>query len=179
MCVGHLTGGGRTAPRLIDGGPPKHRDHAPAPLPSSSFSFQASWPSTSKLSSCPPSSPCVGECIVGVRAAFGRRWAVPARARASLCCCAACVSCCVPVLFVGVIKPAVSGLVRGHTGHQISICVEAAYMIFPMSPVAFTVHTISPKIGRRSQIRAQNTRFQGANCHFCPLLTAKYQNMNL
>ena len=114
MCVGHLTGGGRSVPRLIDGGPPKHRDHAPALLPSSSFSFQASWPSTSKLSSCPPSSPCVGECIVGVRAAFGRRWAVPARARASLCCCAACVSCCVPVLFVGVIKPAVSGLVRGH-----------------------------------------------------------------
>ena len=96
MCVRHLAGGGRSAPRLIDGGPPKHRDHAPALLPSSSFSFQASWPSTSKLSSCPPSSPCVGECIVGVRAASGRRWAVPARARASLCCCAArvCVVLC-------------------------------------------------------------------------------------
>ena len=43
----------------------------------------------------------------------GCRWAGPARARALLCCCAARVVLCT-CLFVGVIKPAVSGLVRGH-----------------------------------------------------------------
>ena len=100
------------APRLIAEGPKNLTRPCALSFIILVSSFARSSTST-KLSSCPPSSPCVVECFGGVRAVCGRRWAGPAQARALLCRCAACVVLCT-CLFVGVIKPAVSGLVRGH-----------------------------------------------------------------